>query len=363
MSKTLETIKRDEKIKVMSEEPYADELLKMYLEHDTVGLNLDIKQGDVVEGTVIGQNKDYILVDINSKDFVMIDNTKNEFGVLEKLGRSSGDKIDVYLSNVNQENFEIKGSFTAIQKQDALDEMIDNSNTEVIIASVKEWNPAGYILDLHYNDYKMQAFMPNTLAGINKLYDPQSIVGKELPVMVESYSEEKGTFIASRKKYLKSLIPQALENLEIVDDAGVPIKYTGTVTGTTKFGIFVEFNECLTGMVHMANLEDGVSLTDYEAGSTITFYVKENIRGKLILTQVWRETLWDTIKKDQEFDATIKEFKKFGALTSLDDETVGLIYTTELEKSNKKYKEGDTVKVKVTDVQRTNRKIYLTIIE
>ncbi len=30
------------------------------------------------------------------------------------------------------------------------------------------------------------------------------------------------------------------------------IPYTGHVTGTTPFGIFVEFNECLTGMIHKA---------------------------------------------------------------------------------------------------------------
>jgi hypothetical protein len=45
--------------------------------------------------------------------------------------------------------------------------------------------------------------MPNTLAGINKLYDPTSI-GETFQVMIESFSEYEGTYIVSRRKYLQS---------------------------------------------------------------------------------------------------------------------------------------------------------------
>ena len=50
---------------------------------------------------------------------------------------------------------------------------------------VKELNPAGYDLEILFNGVTIPAFMPNTLAGVNKLYDPTSIVGKTLNVMVE----------------------------------------------------------------------------------------------------------------------------------------------------------------------------------
>jgi ribosomal protein S1 len=51
--------------------------------------------------------------------------------------------------------------------------------------------------------------MPNTLAGINKLYDPTSIIGETFQVMIESFSEYEGTYIVSRRKYLQSLIQKS----------------------------------------------------------------------------------------------------------------------------------------------------------
>ena len=160
--------------------------------------------------------------------------------------------------------------------------------------------------------------MPNTLAGINKLYDPNSIVGQTFEVMIESYAEQEGTYIVSRRKYLQSLIPTAIKQLKYGE------VYSGHVTGTTPFGVFVEFNECLTGMIHKANVnpEWQEKLTSIKPGFNIEFYIKEVIKDKIILTQILRETLWDNIKNGQTLSGVVRETKQFGTLVSLDDETV-----------------------------------------
>jgi ribosomal protein S1 len=74
-----------------------------------------------------------------------------------------------------------------------------------------------------------------------------------------------------------------------------------------------------------------------------------------------RETLWDTIKNGQVIDGVVKETKQFGVLVSLDEETMGLIHTSEVEKINKKFVSGQDLKVKVLAVDRQNRKIFLTV--
>lgn len=139
--------------------------------------------------------------------------------------------------------------------------------------------------------------------------------------------------------------------------------YKGHVTGTRDFGVFVEFNECLTGMIHKANVnpEWADRISDIKPGFEIDFYVKEIIRNKIILTQIIRETLWDTIKNGQIINGTIKDVKAFGTLVNLDEETVGLIHTSEMEKVNKKFNQGDDIKVKVLSVDRASRKIFLTV--
>ena len=199
--------------------------------------------------------------------------------------------------------------------------------------------------------------MPNTLAGINKLFDPTSIVGQTFEVMIESYSEQEGTYIVSRRKYLQTLIPQAIKELDY------EISYRGHVTGTTPFGVFVEFNECLTGMIHKANVHPDWQhrLSDIKPGFEIEFYIKEIVKEKIILTQILRETLWDNIKNGQVLQGVVKDVKQFGTLVNLDDETVGLIHTSEMEKLKTRFQSGQDIKVKVLSVDRASRKIFLTL--
>jgi small subunit ribosomal protein S1 len=139
--------------------------------------------------------------------------------------------------------------------------------------------------------------------------------------------------------------------------------YQGNVTGTTPFGVFVEFNDCLTGMIHKANIveEYRERIQDIKPGTIIEFYVKEINRKKIILTQIMRESLWDYIKVGDILKGTVRDNKNFGTLVSLDDETMGLIHTSELEKINKRFNQGDVLNVKILAVDRQNRKIFLTI--
>lgn len=205
--------------------------------------------------------------------------------------------------------------------------------------------------------------MPNTLAGINKLHNPESIVGQSMNVMIESYSEQEGTYIVSRKRYLQTLIPDEVSKLESNK------VYTGHVTGTTSFGVFVEFNECLTGMIYKVNInpEWREMISQITPGTEIDFYIKDIIKDKnnkfkIILSQYQRETLWDTIKNGQYITGTIKDIKNFGILVRLDEETIGLVHSSEVEKTNKKLNAGETIDVKVLSVDKTSRKIFLTLV-
>jgi ribosomal protein S1 len=98
----------------------------------------------------------------------------------------------------------------------------------------------------------------------------------------------------------------------------------------------------------------------------INFYVKEitkdkNGEFKIILTQVLRESLWDNIKIGQVIDGRVRDNKPFGTLVTLDDETMGLIHSSEMEKIGRKFQPDQDLKVKVLAVDRSNRKIFLTV--
>jgi ribosomal protein S1 len=289
------------------------------------------------------------------KDYVRVDDRPNENKYLKNT--NIGDVVDLMIVDVNNDVYMISGSIASIYENAAHQSLKSLDEDTVIMANIKSINPAGYDVEIIHDGITLAGFMPNTLAGINKLFDPDSIVGKTFEVMVESFSKEEGTYIVSRRKYLRTLISSEIDKL---DNEQV---YTGHVTGTTQFGVFVEFNGCLTGMIHKANVHPDwqEKLSQIKPGFQIEFYVKEIIKEKIILTQILRETLWDNIKNGQIIDGRVKETKQFGVLVSLDDETMGLIHTSEMEKINKKFVDGQDLKVKVLAVDRQNRKIFLTV--
>jgi ribosomal protein S1 len=251
----------------------------------------------------------------------------------------------------------IKGSVASLYESMAHANLKSLDENEPVTITVKTVNPAGYDVDIIHNGVTLPGFMPNTLAGINKLHDVNSIVGETFKVMIESYSHSEGTYIVSRRKYLQTLIPEEIKKLEY------NTVYEGHVTGTTPFGVFVEFNGCLTGMIHKANINPEWSdrISDIPAGCIVDFYIKEVIKDKIILTQILRESLWDNIKIGQVIKGSVKDIKQFGTLINLDDETMGLITTSEMERLGKKFKVDQKVKVKVTNINRLSRKIFLTL--
>jgi len=329
--------------------------------YDSMVVNVPV-EGEVYTLTYVGMNKESLMFEGGFKDYVRVDNKPHELKYFKSL--NVGDEVDLLIVKVNNRNYFIQGSISQLYETKAHDTIKSLKEEDSILAFIKEMTPAGYNVELQYDTIILPGFMPNTLAGINKLFEPESIVGKTLPIMIESFSKEEGTYIVSRRKYLQTLIPEAIKQLK------TKTVYNGFVTGTTDFGVFVEFASnsngdiCLTGMIHKTNIDPEwqEKIKQIPSGYEIQFYIKEIIKdSKIILTQILRETLWDTIKIGQILNGKVKENKQFGTLVYLDDETIGLIHNSELEKADKTFTTGQSVKVKVIAIERINRKIYLTI--
>lgn len=320
-------------------------------------LIIDPKPGSIVTGRYAGlqSGQHQFFVD-GFKDYLHVDERPSENNYLKNT--NINDTLDIIVLGVDDDNYFISGSIAMLYESRAHETLMNLDGEVTVEAYIKNTNPAGYDIDILHDGVTLPAFMPNTLAGINKLHDPESIVKQTFKVIIESFSSDEGTYIVSRRKYLKSLIPEAIKQIEI---GGT---YEGHVTGTTPFGVFVEFNDCLTGMIHKANIVEEWQdrITDIKPGQRIEFFIKEVIlnKNKIILTQVWRETLWDTISIGQQLTGKVRSNKSFGSLISLDEETVGLLHSSELARLGLDLEPGDEVDVKVLAVDRPTRKIFLT---
>jgi len=347
----------DEELAYVFDEVKSGDLPTGYTQEmfDAITDIVDVKIGQVTEGILSGENEDEIMFDIGAKDCVRINKTKSEIQFFE--GKKVGDVMEILITNKSDVPYFINASVASIYEARAHEHLTAIDFDDSVSVKVRELTPAGYNLDLYHDGVRLSAFMPHTLAGINKLHESarKELVGKDIQVMIESFSIEKGTYIVSRRKYLKTLAPKTIKKLKYNE------VYTGHVTGTTPFGVFIEFEECLTGMIHKSNInpEYADKIKDIEPGTEIVFYVKEIIKDKIILTQILKDSLWDDVHIGQKLTGNVKVIKPFGALVKLDEETIGLIHISEIDKSNSKIEEGKDVKVKVLSVDRLNRKIFL----
>jgi small subunit ribosomal protein S1 len=352
-------IKSNKIPKVKSEGDISKEYLDMYRQMEKTFLSMrEIKKDEVVTGVIASKTDKEILVDFGYKDYIYVDTPKK---TTFSADFKEGDPIDVLITEVSDDPFYVKGSITELIKFNVHSKMKQYFEQSLpLTASVKNLIPAGYMMDIHMDNVTVEAFMPNTLADVNKLSNVDSILGQTFEVMLETLQQEKGVYVVSRRKYLQTLIPAEIKKLR------TNTVYKGEVTGTTPFGVFVQFNGCLTGMVHKANIDEywHDKWDQIFPGMSIEFYVKEIIKNsKIILTQILKESLWDNIKVGKILTGTVRDIKSFGALIELDPETTGLIQTTYITKNNKSLNAGDSVKVKVISLIKDERKIYLNFAE
>ena len=361
-------IKAPEGHKVYCHEPYAQELADLYYKSYS---NLEIGPKDLVDGSVylckiVNLKEDEALAQTNSGQTIYID-LKKERRDAEKLnlinltfnpgeelnarvrksnGNYTGSVIEYYIHSLRAELFE------QIKKE--------SSAYRVKIVSV---NKGGYIAELS----GIKCFLPGSLAAANKITDFESYIGKEMHVMIEGYVEAKDIFIVSYKKYLNKIMDSKIQELDLTK------KYKGYVTGTSDFGVFVEWDSVYTGLIHKTEFPDDNTLTMLSPGSEIEFYVKEikdNNRLTLTLDKPLErnfiiQEIENQVKEGtcEPLPAKVKHRRKNGALVEIPQYgLMALIPQDRLGKKGSNIKTGDDVTVVPYEVDVTSGKIYVELV-
>jgi ribosomal protein S1 len=146
------------------------------------------------------------------------------------------------------------------------------------------------------------------------------------------------SFIVSHKKYLSHILPIKIQELDTNK------KYTGLVTGCSKYGIFVEFEELFTGLLHTSKMDietkTQFNVRNVKAGDTIDFYISEITKdNRIILT---KENPEDKLSKIQNFiissknkvlESSVAAVMGFGVIVSVGDNLNGLIPISDFKKN------------------------------
>jgi ribosomal protein S1 len=233
--------------------------------------------------------------------------------------------------------------------------------TSAYVAKIIDKNQGGFIVEVQ----GIKAFLPGSLAAANKIADFESYIGKEVLVMIEDYLKSSDIFVVSYKKYLDYILPGKLGELE----RNQIMK--GYVTGTSKFGIFVEFDDMFTGLLHTAEMNpetlEKFNAREFKPGQELETWLKDIRDNKLILTEIdpsikqneyelFREKIEGNMK-----ETTVVSIKAHGALMEIEKGILGLLPIKEMKKYKKRLSVGEKVDVFIKKVDTSTGKIYLTM--
>ncbi|MEK2644639.1 30S ribosomal protein S1 [Bdellovibrio sp. BCCA] len=327
----------------------------------------DFKVGDVVTGTVVEVQSDYVLVDINYKSEGLI--AINEFRIVDGVREvKAGDKVEVLIDRIENENGMI---VLSKDKADMLRAWTDISkaaeNEEVIEGTVVAKVKGGLSVDIG-----VKAFLPGSQIDLRPVRNMDVYLGKKFKFKVIKFNKKRGNIVLSRRALLEeerdSLRSQTLDTMA---EGSV---VTGVVKNITDYGAFIDLGG-MDGLLHITDMSWGrvkhpsemLNVGD-EIQVKVLKYDKEKERVSLGMKQLHADP-WESVKASYPPGTKLKgkvvSLAEYGAFVELGEGIEGLIHVSEMSWT-KRVKHpsqivnvGDEVEVVVLEVDTENRRISL----
>jgi len=218
--------------------------------------------------------------------------------------------------------------------------------------------------------YKAEGVIPSNELSIRKSVDPHEEVeqGEEIDALVLTKEDAEGRLILSKKR---ARFEKAWRKIEVAADSGEPVE--GSVIEVVKGGLILDLG--VRGFLP-ASLVDirRVHNLDEFMGQTLECKVIElnRSRNNVVLSRravleeerkEVREQILGRLEPGQVVEGKISNIVDFGAFVDLDG-IDGLIHISELSWSHVNHPSevvaiGDTVRIKVLDIDRDRQRISL----
>ena len=320
-----------------------------------------------VEGVIESMDQNFSYLDVPGERTAVRVRTD------ELKGYKVGDTVEVLITGLSEEDDD-QEYITASRKKIEVEknwEKIEDSfkNKTILDAEVTKKIKGGYLVQaLLY-----PGFLPNSLSEIPD--NEEKVVGKKIQVIVKDIKvdpkDKRNKKITYSVKDIKIAEQEkefaALEVGQIVDCV---------VTEVLDFGLAVDINT-LKGFIHISEVswKRLDKLSDiYKVGDHIKAVIvslDEAKRNVKLSIKKLEEDPWATVanefKVDDEVEGTVTKVLPYGAFVEIKPGIEGLVHISDFSWTKKKVnvsdyvKEGEKVKVRITDLHPEDRKLKLGI--
>ncbi|MCX6742636.1 MAG: S1 RNA-binding domain-containing protein [Candidatus Parcubacteria bacterium] len=337
------------------------------------------KIGEVIKGKVISASKAEVKLDFDGIKTGVIRgrelyNESEEYGHLK-----IGDSVEATILELENENGEMELSFRYAGQQKAWDSLRDlMKKAEVLNVKITDANKGGLMTKIGHiiGFLPVSQLIPEHYPRVeggdkNKILEfLRKYINQTLQVKIIDVDEKEDKLIVSEKAAWE----ESQEKVVSKYKAGDQIKWK--ITAVTDFGVFVEFDKKMEGLVHISELawqriddpRDFIKVGDNVEAEII------NIEGTKIFLSMkkLKEDPWvhvyDKYKVNDLVEGKVLKANPFGLFVELDPDIHGLAHISELSDKpitdlSEIAKSGDTLKFRIISIEPKDHRLGLSLKE
>lgn len=345
------------------------ESMEELLKGDMVSLN----EGDIVSGEVISVGEE-VSVNINYKadGTISREELSSDLDLNPKDIVKVGDKIDVLVLSLNDGEGNVVLSKKRVDNEKTLKDLETAfSNGEVVSAKVNGVVKGGVTVNVN----GLRGFVPASQVSSSFIKDLNSLIGETLDARIIEFDKAKNNIVLSRKQVEDEEISSNKDKVWSKIQKGQ--KISGEVKRLATFGAFIDIGG-LDGLAHISDLswsrvnDPSDILTVGEKVEVLVLEIdKDKERVSLGVKQLTPHP-WDAASKNYQIgsivDGKVVRILNFGAFVELEAGIDGLVHISQISDDHisnpsEALNVGDTVKVKILNIDTADRKIELSIKE
>ena len=325
----------------------------------------------MVTGRVVRIDKDEVLVDIGYKSEGVI--PSHELSIRKSVDASEevelGEEVDALVLTKEDQDGRLILSKKRARFEKAWRRIESAAESgEPVEGTVIEVVKGGLIIDLG-----VRGFLPASLVDIRRVQNLDDFLGQKIECKVIELNRSRNNVVLSRRAVLeeerKEVRQQILDRLQ----PGQVVE--GAISNIVDFGAFVDLDG-IDGLIHISELSWSHVNHPSEIlniGDVVPVKVldidRDRQRISLGLKQTqedpWQRVV-DTYNVGDVLEGTVTKVVSFGAFVEILDGVEGLVHISELaqhhvENPREVVNQGDTVKVKILEIDSERRRLSLSV--
>jgi small subunit ribosomal protein S1 len=331
-----------------------------------------VKEGEIVQGTVLRVGKESVVVDIGFKSEGVI--PVSEFTGPEGVTVKPGDRVDVLIESREDDNGLVLLSKEKADKMKVWDEISAAcERDEIIEGAISARVKGGLSVTIRGG---VKAFLPGSQVDLRPIRNLDQLIGKTFQFKVIKFNKKRGNIVLSRRVLLERERDELKKTiLETLQEGQVVI---GIIKNITEYGAFVDLGG-IDGLLHITDMSYGrVNHPSelFQVGDKVTVKVLKynaeteriSLGRKQTMDDPW-EHAEEAFPPGKRVMGKVVSITDYGAFIELEAGIEGLVHVSEMSwtKRVKHPKNilnvGDNIECQVLEVDSKAKRISLSIKE